>query len=140
MINFGSRTLGYTHTYTHNFINFFMLFSSSDVLLQFFKALNITSDHKKIFRKAFHTYYDAAAELLQAEHTVRVLLPTIACISVVWWHDDCWNLFPNFFWKFFFPILPFSHLVMSFFLSFLIWVTSTNGTWKRKNPKCQRGA
>ncbi|RVW60821.1 Regulator of nonsense transcripts UPF2 [Vitis vinifera] len=42
---------------------------SSDILLQFFKGLNITADHKKIFRKAFHTYYDAAAELLQAEHT-----------------------------------------------------------------------
>jgi hypothetical protein len=43
-------------------------------LLQFFKVLNITSDQKKFFRKAFHTYYDAAAELLQSEHSVRLLI------------------------------------------------------------------
>ncbi|XP_022957155.1 regulator of nonsense transcripts UPF2-like [Cucurbita moschata] len=36
---------------------------------EFFKSLNITADQKKFFRKAFHTYYDAAAELLQSEHT-----------------------------------------------------------------------
>lgn len=40
-------------------------------MLQFFKGLNVTADQKKFFRKAFHTYYDAAAELLQSEHAVR---------------------------------------------------------------------
>lgn len=43
--------------------------SGQEIHEEFFKGLNITADHKKIFRKAFHTYYDAAAELLQAEHT-----------------------------------------------------------------------
>ena len=41
-------------------------------MLQFFKGLNITTDQKKFFKKAFHTYYDAAAELLQSEHAVRL--------------------------------------------------------------------
>ncbi|OVA18186.1 MIF4G-like [Macleaya cordata] len=36
---------------------------------EFFKGLNITADQKKIFKKAFYMYYDAAAELLQSEHT-----------------------------------------------------------------------
>lgn len=56
-------------------ITFPVLFYSSystDIVLQFFKGLNITTDQKKFFRKAFHTYYDAAAELLQSEHDVRV--------------------------------------------------------------------
>ncbi|KAF5733782.1 Regulator of nonsense transcripts 2 isoform 1 [Tripterygium wilfordii] len=35
---------------------------------EFFKGLNITADQKKIFRKAFQTYYDSAVELLQSEH------------------------------------------------------------------------
>ncbi|KAG6758445.1 hypothetical protein POTOM_038793 [Populus tomentosa] len=35
---------------------------------EFFKGLNITTDQKKIFRKAFHAYYDAVAELLQSDH------------------------------------------------------------------------
>jgi hypothetical protein len=43
-------------------------------VLQFFKVLNITADQKKFFRKAFHAYYDAAAELLQSEHSVRLLI------------------------------------------------------------------
>lgn len=47
---------------------------STDSVLQFFKVLNITADQKKFFRKAFHTYYDAAAELLQSEHSVRLLI------------------------------------------------------------------
>ena len=47
---------------------------STDIVLQFFKGLNITTDQKKFFRKAFHTYYDAAAELLQSEHAVRLLI------------------------------------------------------------------
>ena len=42
-------------------------------LLQFFKGLNITADQKKFFRKALHAYYEAVAELLQSEHTVRIL-------------------------------------------------------------------
>lgn len=40
--------------------------------MQFFKGLNITADHKKVFKKAFQTYYDAAAELLRSDHTVSV--------------------------------------------------------------------
>ncbi|KAL5711202.1 Regulator of nonsense transcripts upf2 [Ranunculus cassubicifolius] len=43
--------------------------SGQDILDEFFKGLNITADQKKVFRKAFFTYYDAAAELLQSEHT-----------------------------------------------------------------------
>nr|XP_029118468.1 regulator of nonsense transcripts UPF2 isoform X3 [Elaeis guineensis] len=35
---------------------------------EFFKGLNVTADQKKIFKKAFHLYYDAVAELLQSEH------------------------------------------------------------------------
>ncbi|KAJ0982711.1 hypothetical protein J5N97_010966 [Dioscorea zingiberensis] len=35
---------------------------------EFFKGLNVTSDQKKFFRKALHSYYDAVAELLQSEH------------------------------------------------------------------------
>ncbi|KAK9123781.1 hypothetical protein Sjap_013383 [Stephania japonica] len=34
----------------------------------FFSGLHITADHKKVFRKAFYTYYDAVMELLQSEH------------------------------------------------------------------------
>ncbi|KAL6980419.1 Regulator of nonsense transcripts upf2 [Sarracenia purpurea var. burkii] len=33
------------------------------------EGLNITADQKKFFRKTLHTYYDAAAELLQSEHS-----------------------------------------------------------------------
>uniref|UniRef100_A0A5B6Z5R2 Putative regulator of nonsense transcripts UPF2 isoform X2 n=1 Tax=Davidia involucrata TaxID=16924 RepID=A0A5B6Z5R2_DAVIN len=39
-----------------------------EIFEEFFKGLNITADQKKFFKKAFHTYYDAAAELLQSEH------------------------------------------------------------------------
>ncbi|XP_010534438.1 PREDICTED: regulator of nonsense transcripts UPF2 [Tarenaya hassleriana] len=35
---------------------------------EFLKGLDITADQKKILRKAFNTYYDAAAETLQSEH------------------------------------------------------------------------
>ncbi|KAI3463563.1 hypothetical protein Pfo_020226 [Paulownia fortunei] len=42
--------------------------TGQDILEEFFKGLNITADQKKFFRKAFQTYYDAAVELLQAEH------------------------------------------------------------------------
>ncbi|KAK6153893.1 hypothetical protein DH2020_013532 [Rehmannia glutinosa] len=42
--------------------------TGQDILEEFFKGLNITADQKKYFRKAFQTYYDAAVELLQAEH------------------------------------------------------------------------
>lgn len=51
------------------------LFSCADVLIQFLKGLNITADQKKIFRKAFYAFYDAAAELLRSEHAVRFLPP-----------------------------------------------------------------
>ncbi|PON64321.1 26S proteasome regulatory complex, non-ATPase subcomplex, Rpn1 subunit [Trema orientale] len=43
--------------------------SGQEVYEEFFKGLNITADQKKFFRKALHTYYEAAAELLQTEHT-----------------------------------------------------------------------
>ncbi|KAJ6852239.1 regulator of nonsense transcripts UPF2 [Iris pallida] len=36
---------------------------------EFFKGLNVTSDQKKIFKRAFHSYYDAVSELLHSEHT-----------------------------------------------------------------------
>ncbi|KAL1191567.1 Regulator of nonsense transcripts UPF2 [Cardamine amara subsp. amara] len=34
----------------------------------FFKGLDVTAEQKKSFRKAFNTYYDALADLLQSEH------------------------------------------------------------------------
>ncbi|CAK9142961.1 unnamed protein product [Ilex paraguariensis] len=43
--------------------------SGEEILEEFSKGLNITADQKKFFRKVFHMYYDAAAELLQLEHT-----------------------------------------------------------------------
>ncbi|KAJ7976241.1 regulator of nonsense transcripts UPF2 [Quillaja saponaria] len=43
--------------------------TGQEVYEEFFKGLNITADQKKLFRKAFHTYYDAAAELLKSEHS-----------------------------------------------------------------------
>ncbi|KAL6494416.1 Regulator of nonsense transcripts upf2 [Orobanche gracilis] len=42
--------------------------TGQDMLEEFFKGLNISSDQKKYFRKAFQTYYDAIVELLHAEH------------------------------------------------------------------------
>ncbi|GAV63717.1 MIF4G domain-containing protein/Upf2 domain-containing protein [Cephalotus follicularis] len=42
--------------------------SGQEVHEEFFKGLNITADQKKIFRKAFHTYYESVTELLQCEH------------------------------------------------------------------------
>ncbi|XP_019415175.1 PREDICTED: regulator of nonsense transcripts UPF2-like isoform X3 [Lupinus angustifolius] len=36
---------------------------------EFFKGLNITTDQKKVIRKACYSFYDTAAELLQAEHS-----------------------------------------------------------------------
>lgn len=60
----------------------FTLDSLGSILFQFFKSLNITADQKKFFRKAFHTYYDAAAELLQSEHTVRDSLSSLE--PVIW--------------------------------------------------------
>lgn len=43
--------------------------AGEELVEEFFKGLNITADHKKVFKKAFHTYYDAAVELLRSEHT-----------------------------------------------------------------------
>ncbi|XP_071734548.1 regulator of nonsense transcripts UPF2 [Rutidosis leptorrhynchoides] len=40
-----------------------------ELVEEFFKGLNITADHKKAFKKAFNTYYDAAVELLRSEHS-----------------------------------------------------------------------
>ncbi|KAJ6717758.1 hypothetical protein OIU79_005826 [Salix purpurea] len=42
--------------------------SGQEVHEEFFKGFDITADQKKIFRKAFHAYYDAVAELLQSDH------------------------------------------------------------------------
>ncbi|KAK4366545.1 hypothetical protein RND71_014425 [Anisodus tanguticus] len=42
--------------------------AGQDILEELFKALNVTTDQKRLFRKAFQTYYDAAVELLQSEH------------------------------------------------------------------------
>ncbi|KAL3581463.1 hypothetical protein D5086_015795 [Populus alba] len=42
--------------------------SGQETQEEFLKGLSITTDQKKIFRKAFHTYYDVVAELLQSEH------------------------------------------------------------------------
>ncbi|KAL3617609.1 Regulator of nonsense transcripts upf2 [Castilleja foliolosa] len=42
--------------------------TGQDILEEFFKGLNISADQKKLFRKSFQTYYDAALELLHAEH------------------------------------------------------------------------
>ncbi|TVU15168.1 hypothetical protein EJB05_38675 [Eragrostis curvula] len=39
-----------------------------DAYDEFFMGLNITSDQKRFFKKAFCTYYDSAIELLQSEH------------------------------------------------------------------------
>ncbi|KAI3809007.1 hypothetical protein L1987_24972 [Smallanthus sonchifolius] len=43
--------------------------AGEELVEEFFKGLNITVDQKKVFKKAFHTYYDAAVELLRSEHT-----------------------------------------------------------------------
>ncbi|KAJ9175552.1 hypothetical protein P3X46_014098 [Hevea brasiliensis] len=42
--------------------------SGQEIHEEFFKGLNITADQKKIFKKAFSTYFDAVSELLQSEH------------------------------------------------------------------------
>uniref|UniRef100_A0A6N2M5P9 Uncharacterized protein n=1 Tax=Salix viminalis TaxID=40686 RepID=A0A6N2M5P9_SALVM len=44
--------------------------SDIQVAVQFLKGHSITTDQKKVFRKAFHTYYDGVAELLQSEHAI----------------------------------------------------------------------
>lgn len=54
-------------------------------LLQFFKGLNITAEQKKFFRKALHSYYEAAAELLQSEHTVSTASSIRASIYYTLW-------------------------------------------------------
>ncbi|KAG0470537.1 hypothetical protein HPP92_017237 [Vanilla planifolia] len=43
--------------------------SVQEVEEEFYKGLNLTSDQKKLFKKALHSYYDAVTELLQSEHT-----------------------------------------------------------------------
>ncbi|KAL3523412.1 hypothetical protein ACH5RR_016246 [Cinchona calisaya] len=42
--------------------------TEQDILEEFFKSLNVTAEQKKLFKKAFQIYYDAALELLQSEH------------------------------------------------------------------------
>ncbi|KAF2294839.1 hypothetical protein GH714_021318 [Hevea brasiliensis] len=44
--------------------------SGQEIHEEFFKGLNITADQKKIFKKAFSTYFDAVSELLQSEHAL----------------------------------------------------------------------
>ncbi|KAG5006500.1 hypothetical protein JHK85_025042 [Glycine max] len=43
--------------------------SGPEIHEEFFKGLNITADQKKVLRKACYSFYDAAAELLQSEHS-----------------------------------------------------------------------
>ncbi|KAG5557470.1 hypothetical protein RHGRI_007643 [Rhododendron griersonianum] len=43
--------------------------SGQELLEEFFKGLHITVDQKKIFRKSLCAYYEAAAGLLQSEHS-----------------------------------------------------------------------
>lgn len=45
------------------------------------KGLNITADQKKVLRKACYSFYDAAAELLQSEHSVRAYVFIYFCLS-----------------------------------------------------------
>ncbi|KAJ6740656.1 NONSENSE-MEDIATED MRNA DECAY PROTEIN 2 UP-FRAMESHIFT SUPPRESSOR 2 [Salix purpurea] len=42
--------------------------SGQETQEEFLKGHSITTDQKKVFRKAFHTYYDGVAKLLQSEH------------------------------------------------------------------------
>uniref|UniRef100_A0A6N2LBX2 MIF4G domain-containing protein n=1 Tax=Salix viminalis TaxID=40686 RepID=A0A6N2LBX2_SALVM len=42
--------------------------SGQETQEEFLKGHSMTTDQKKVFRKAFHTYYDGVAELLQSEH------------------------------------------------------------------------
>ena len=95
-----------------------------DSFVQFFKGLNIAPDQKKTIRKAFHTYYDAVAELLQSEHTVRSSqeLGSFSCI---------------FFFSFIF-LTCFSLTVVLVIYSST--VTSSNGAWKCKDFECKRRA
>ncbi|KAJ8557122.1 hypothetical protein K7X08_002747 [Anisodus acutangulus] len=44
--------------------------AGQDILEELFKALDVTTDQKRLFRKAFQTYYDAVVELLQSEHDI----------------------------------------------------------------------
>ncbi|GAB2225830.1 hypothetical protein Droror1_Dr00021597 [Drosera rotundifolia] len=43
-------------------------FPAPDANEEIFKVLTITADQKKFFKKAVHTYYDSALEILQSEH------------------------------------------------------------------------
>ncbi|KAL9688618.1 hypothetical protein QQ045_033041 [Rhodiola kirilowii] len=43
--------------------------SGHDIHEEFFKALSITAEQKKLIRKAFLAYFDAVVELLQSEHS-----------------------------------------------------------------------
>ncbi|CAH9111210.1 unnamed protein product [Cuscuta epithymum] len=44
--------------------------TDQDIFEEFFKGLSVTTELKRIFRKAFQTYYDAAVELLRSEHAL----------------------------------------------------------------------
>lgn len=51
-----------------------LVYSYTEMSVQFLKGLNITADQKKTFRKGFYAFYDAATELLRSEHAVRLFL------------------------------------------------------------------
>lgn len=48
--------------------------SGPEIQEEFLKGLNITVDQKKVIRKACFSFYDAAAELLQSEHSALRLM------------------------------------------------------------------
>ncbi|CAN1174174.1 Regulator of nonsense transcripts UPF2 [Linum perenne] len=43
-------------------------FSGQEFQEEFFRGLNVLPEQKKIFRKAFHVYFEAVSELLKSEH------------------------------------------------------------------------
>ncbi|KAI8539857.1 hypothetical protein RHMOL_Rhmol09G0215800 [Rhododendron molle] len=43
--------------------------SGHEILDEFYKGLNISADQKEFFTEALHSYYNAATDLLQLEHT-----------------------------------------------------------------------
>ncbi|VFQ65700.1 unnamed protein product [Cuscuta campestris] len=44
--------------------------TDQDIFEEFFKGLSVTTELKRLLRKAFQTYHDAAVELLQSEHAL----------------------------------------------------------------------
>ncbi|PWA41287.1 RNA binding protein [Artemisia annua] len=48
----------------------YQMYISAHHINEFFMGLNVTSHQKKLYKKAFNTYYDVSVELLQCEHTI----------------------------------------------------------------------